>query len=81
MPFFERVGHDYRGERDALIRESADPKVRNHVFNFVQALMDECGPVIPPETIPGLYLYRFPADLDPTVDDSIAVTIQTSIGE
>ena len=75
------LGSLYRGDQEALTRESADPKVRNHAFNFVLTLMDECGPVIPPETIPGLYLYRFPPDLDLDIDESLPVTIQTSVGE
>jgi hypothetical protein len=75
------LGSLYRGDRDALVRESADPKVRNHAFNFVLTLIDECGPLIEPETVPGLYLYRFPLGVDPDADEGIAVTIQESIGK
>lgn len=75
------LGSLYQGDREALARESADPKVRNHALNFVLALIDECGPVVQPETIPGLYLYRFPPGVDPDAEESIAVTIQESIGK
>src|SRR5690606_3751041 len=75
------LGALYRGDHDTLRRGPLDPVARNHAFNFVLALMEECGPVLSPEAVIGLYSYRFPPGFDAYADEGLNVTIRTSIGE
>lgn len=55
--------------------------VRNYVFNVVVTMMNECGPILEPASVPRLYRYRYPAGWTADADADVAVAIQTSVSE
>lgn len=55
--------------------------VRNYVFNVVVTMMNECGPILEPASVPRLYRYRYPTGWTADADADVAVAIQTSISE
>lgn len=57
------------------------PIVRNYLFSFTQALMDECEHVIEPANVVGYYVYRYGGDTASDSDEKIAVAIQSPIAQ
>lgn len=75
----------FAGDFDLLRQKSDDPTlrtlVRNYVFNLVLTVMNECGSVLSPVSVPNLYRYRYPQGWTPEADADIGVAIQTSVSE
>ena len=49
----------YDGDLNAL-RSNSDAFIRNHLFNFSQSMMQECGSFLTPKGVVGLFFYRYP---------------------
>ncbi|SMH30185.1 hypothetical protein SAMN02982922_1015 [Mesorhizobium australicum] len=61
--------------------EGVGPLARNYVFNLVQTVMNECGEVLSPASVPKLFRYRYPSGWTAQADENVAVAIQTSVAE
>lgn len=55
--------------------------VRNYMFNLTQYFMQNCGNIIRPQNISGLYKYRYPSEWKAEEDEKIGIAVQTAIGE
>lgn len=75
------IGNFFSGNFQPITQQS-DPLLRNYIYNFVLASMNECDNFLTPTSLVNFYLYRYPPDKwSQEQEENIQIAIQTSVGE